>query len=492
MPPQIVRSEEPATAVACDALVIGATSTGEGPCLQPGGNDVDAALDGYLTEYLDIAGFRGKRGELEMVATARRLPAHAVAVVGLGSADELDASAVRAAAGFAARKLSQRSVLASILHEATKDGLAAAVEGFLLGNYIFTGYKSDPASAKTATIMTLGNASDDEIERGQIVSAACVLARDLTNEPASTLSPEVLAARAREIADVAGLECTIHDERELSRRGFGGILGVSQGSARPPRLIELRYSPPGERPPASARVAILGKGITFDSGGLSIKDARSMETMKTDMAGGAAVIATMSALGRLRPNVEVLALVPTAENMNGDAALKPGDVLTHYGGRTTEVNNTDAEGRLVLGDAIAYACESEPSAVVDVATLTGGVVLALGRRSTGLFSNDDRLAEELERAGASAGERLWRLPAYDDYLSYLESEVADMKNSGGRFGAAIFGAIFLKQFLSPGTAWAHLDIAWTARAESDSGETSRGGTGVGVRTLLHWIEGREA
>jgi leucyl aminopeptidase len=302
------------------------------------------------------------------------------------------------------------------------------------------------------------------------------------------LSPEALAGRARELADVAGLECTVLDEEDLRAGNFGGILAVSQGSARPPRLIRLRHAPAHPK----GKVALVGKGITFDSGGLSIKDAKSMETMKNDMAGAAAVIATMSALGRLGVNVEVEGFVPTCENMSGSRALKPGDVIVHRAGRTTEVNNTDAEGRLVLSDAITLACERKPDAVVDAATLTGGVLVALGRKSTGLFANDDALAGELERAAGSAGERLWRLPLYSDYRSELDSEVADMKNSGGRFGSSIIAALFLEEFVQGGVAWAHLDIAGTARTDSDSGELSRGATGVGVRTFLEWLEGRAA
>jgi len=306
------------------------------------------------------------------------------------------------------------------------------------------------------------------------------------NEPASTLTPEALATRATEIADVAGLECTILDDRELADGGFGGILGVGKGSHRPPRLIQMRHRPDA----ASGRVALIGKGITFDTGGLSLKDARAMENMKTDMAGAAAVMATMGALGRLNVSTEVLAFVPACENMPGGNALKPGDVIKHYGGRTTEVNNTDAEGRLVLGDALALACEQEIDAVVDVATLTGGISVALGRKSTGLFANDDALAKALEDAAEAAGERIWRLPLYDDYKRGLDSDVADMKNSAGRDGSSITAALFLREFVKDDVAWAHLDIAGTARAASDYDEVTRGGTGTSVRTLLEWVKAR--
>jgi leucyl aminopeptidase len=335
-------------------------------------------------------------------------------------------------------------------------------------------------------VLFLGNDLDEAVATAQIHADATTTARDLVNEPASILTPEALAARAVEIADVAGLECSVLDERELADRGFGGIVGVGKGSHRPPRLIQMRYRPEA----ASGRVALIGKGITFDTGGLSLKDARGMVDMKTDMAGAAAVIATMGALARLGVSTEVLALVPACENMPGGNALKPGDVITHYGGRTTEVNNTDAEGRLVLGDALALACEEEMDAVIDVATLTGGISIALGRKSTGLFASDDDLARAIEQAAQAAGERTWRLPLYDDYKRALDSDVADMKNSGGRDASSITAALFLSEFVRDGVPWAHLDIAGTARAASDYDEVTRGGTGTGARTLLEWITAR--
>ncbi|MDQ3983396.1 MAG: leucyl aminopeptidase, partial [Actinomycetota bacterium] len=295
-----------------------------------------------------------------------------------------------------------------------------------------------------------------------------------------------LARRAREVADVAGLSFTVWDEKELARRGFGGLLGVAQGSAQPPRFVQLHHRPDNPR----AKVVLVGKGITYDSGGLSLKDAKSMETMKTDMSGAAAVIGAMGAVGRIRPDVEVLGLVPTTENMPGGGAIKPGDVIRHYGGKTVEVLNTDAEGRLVLADALAFASEQEPDVIVDVATLTGAIMVALGTRAAGLFCNDDALAQELIDAGAQEGERLWRMPLIDDYAQDIESDVADLKNiSGARWGGAIVAAVFLQQFVGEGISWAHLDIAGAARAEGAAAEISKGGTGTAARTLVSWVEG---
>ncbi|MDQ4144727.1 MAG: leucyl aminopeptidase, partial [Actinomycetota bacterium] len=317
---------------------------------------------------------------------------------------------------------------------------------------------------------------------------ATLTARELTNEPASALWPEVLAERAREVAEVAGLECTLLDENELAERGFGGLLAVAQGSTRPPRLIELRYKP--ENP--LGHVAIVGKGVTFDSGGLSLKDAKSMETMKTDMGGGAAVIGAMGALPRLDVRVEVTAVVPTTENMPSGSAVKPGDVITHYGGKTSEVLNTDAEGRLILADALAYVSEQRPDAIVDVATLTGAMMVALGKKAAGYFANDDGLAAEIERAAGTAGERVWRMPLFDDYRSDLDSDVADIKNIGTRFGGAIFAALYLGDFIGDGISWGHLDIAGPGRAESDYDEVTKGASGFAARTLVAWLESRGA
>ncbi|HEX2195931.1 MAG TPA: leucyl aminopeptidase, partial [Actinomycetota bacterium] len=349
----------------------------------------------------------------------------------------------------------------------------------------FTAFKSDPRPPKLQSVQVLG-AAEADLEAGWTAAEATMRARDLVNEPAGSLTPSALAERAREIADVAGLDCVVWDEAELAERGFGGVLGVAQGSAQPPRFIQMHHRPDNPR----AKVVLVGKGITYDSGGLSLKDAKSMETMKTDMSGAAAVVAAMGAVGRIRPDVEVLGLVPATENMPGGAAIKPGDVIRHYGGKTVEVLNTDAEGRLVLADALAYASEQEPDAIVDVATLTGAIMVALGTKAAGLFCNDDDMAARLIDAASDEGERLWRMPLFADYAADLESDVADLKNiSGARWGGSIVAAVFLQQFVGSGIKWAHLDIAGAARAEGPSAEISKGGTGTATRTLVSWVEG---
>jgi leucyl aminopeptidase len=485
--PQVTPSSQDALELACDVLVAGVFSGESGAELGSGAARLDEALEGALGRHISDTGFKGKAGELSVVTTLDRLPCKAIVLAGLGARDDLATTAARRAAGAVGRRLSDRAVIGSVLHDdlahARDDAVVASVEGFLLGSYKFTVYKSDPRPSKIQEILLLG-ASPESVERGVAIAEATALARDLINEPASTLTPDALAARAREVADVGGLGCTVMDETELADRGFGGMLAVAQGSTTPPRLIQLHYKPDG----AARKVIIIGKGITFDSGGLSLKDPKNMETMKTDMSGGAAVIGAMSALGRLKPNVEVIALVPASENMPGGEAMKPGDVMRHYGGKTTEVLNTDAEGRLVLADALAFASEMGGDAIVDVATLTGSITVALGLKIGGLFSNDDALAGEILNAGEAAGERYWRMPLFDDFKSELVSEVADQKNVGSRWGGSIIAAKYLQEFVGDGLSWAHLDIAGPARAESDYDDVPKGAAGFATRTLIHWLE----
>jgi leucyl aminopeptidase len=469
-------------------LVVGATAGSGGAELAgSAAAEADAALDGALSEHLRDLQFKAKVGDGAVVPTLGRMPAKMIVVAGLGAAGKAGPAELRRAAGAAGRRLLDSPTIALALHEAVDHPHAAraALEGVLLGSYKFTEFKSDPKPSKIQSILVFG-AAEDELERAATAAEATMLARDLINTPASALTPDALARRAREVADVSGLTCTVWDEDELRERGFGGVLGVAQGSAQPPRFIQLHYRP--ESP--TGKVALVGKGITYDSGGLSLKDAKSMETMKTDMSGAAAVIAAMGAIGRIGPSVEVLGLVPATENMPGGAAIKPGDVITHYGGKTVEVLNTDAEGRLVLADALAFASEQEPQAIVDVATLTGAIMVALGTRATGLFCNDDAMAQRLTEAGAAEGERLWRMPLFDDYAADIESDVADLKNiSGARWGGAIVAAVFLQQFVGKGIAWAHLDIAGAARSDGGTGEITKGGTGTAARTLVSWVEG---
>ena len=485
MPPQIVPSDDNVTDVACDALVVGAHSRDGSFQLSPTAGQVDSALDGYLSEHLEDVSFKAKPGELAVIPTMRRLNAKSVVVAGLGPQDgDLDGR-IRRAAGAAARRLSgSHADLATTLH-ADGGSAAAVAEGFLLGSYRYTEFKSDPRPSKIQRIALLA-ADAAEVERGTAIGEATLLARDLINEPAHSLTPESLARRAQEIADVNGLGCTVLDEAEIEARGLNGVLAVGKGAANKPRFIEITYKPAN----ASGHVALVGKGVTFDSGGLSLKPPASMETMKTDMSGAAAVLAAMSVVKKLGIATAITAYIPAVENMPGGNALRPGDVIKHYGGKTSEVLNTDAEGRLILADALALASEAKPDAMIDAATLTGSIQVALGGKIGGLFCNDDGLAAELEAASETAGEPLWRMPLFEDYRKQLDSEVADMKNVGTRYGGSIVAALFLKEFVAADVPWAHLDIAGIARSESDDDRGPKGGTGAGTATLLSWLENR--
>lgn len=483
--PQLAVVSDEATSVDCDALLVGAYAAGGTFAFEGTAAMVDEALGNGLSDYLTSSGFKGGPGELAVIPAGDGISADAVAVVGLGDKGKADAAVLRRSAGAAARRLSERSTVAVALHEGARDDAGAVAEGLLLGTYTFTTYKSDPKPSKLQRLLFI-DADEEGLDRAAIVAEATALARDLINEPASTLTPEVLAQRAKELGDVSGFETTIWDEARLREKGFGGLLGVSAGSTNPPRFIEMHYAPSG----ANKKVALVGKGVTFDSGGLSLKDAANMEQMKTDMGGAAAVICAISAIAKLKLDIEVLAFVPTTENMPSGTAVRPGDVLKHYGGKTSEVLNTDAEGRLILADALAYASEQKPDAIVDAATLTGSMMVALGKKMTGFFANDDDLAAELEAAAAAGGEPFWRMPLFDPLRKELDSEIADMKNVGTRWGGAIIAALFLREFVGEGIPWAHLDIAGPARAEGDYDEISKGGTGVAVRTLVNWVGSR--
>ena len=323
----------------------------------------------------------------------------------------------------------------------------------------------------------------DALRRGEVVSEAAAWARDLVNTPASDMTPAHLAAAAQQMAKEVGLEVKVWTEKQLEEGGFGGILGVGRGSVNPPRLIEITYRGAAA---SQAPIALTGKGISFDSGGLSIKPAEGMETMKCDMGGAASVLATMKALALLKPKVNVIAAIPSAENMPSGSATRPGDVLRHRGGTTSEVLNTDAEGRLVLADALAYLSEKGPRVIIDTATLTGACMVALGTDVWGVLSNDRALVRDLIAAGEAAGEPGWELPLYGPYRRLIDSEVADIKNIGKRYGGAITAGLFLAEFVGD-TPWAHMDIAGPAFAEKAGDYVPKGGTGVPVRTLVRYV-----
>jgi len=469
--------------------------------LGPGAEEAVAALDAPVTPLFQARGFTGKAGEALALPTLGRLPAATLLLLGVGERAKADAEVLRQAAAAIVRHAAGARRAVTTLPQALPTDPAAAVravaEGALLAAYRFDKYKrtKTDGSRPPAVLGTLALVPGDArraaltgaVAAGQARAAATNLARDLSNEPANAMHPDDLAAAARRLLAGKGVTVKVKDERELAKEGFGGIVGVGQGAEHPPRLVELSYRPRG----ASGTVVLVGKGITFDSGGLSLKPADSMKTMKTDMSGAAAVVGAMSALADLDVKVAVTGYLAAAENMPSGRATRPGDILTMKNGRTVEVLNTDAEGRLVMADALALGASAKPDAIVDVATLTGACVVALGTRYTGLMGNDEALVTELLDAAADAGEPTWRLPLPPEYRKDIESDVADLKNIGDRYAGALVAGLFLEEFVD-GRPWVHLDIAGPARSEADDGYLVKGSTGAAVRTLLSWLERRGA
>jgi leucyl aminopeptidase len=370
------------------------------------------------------------------------------------------------------------------------DAAIALAEGAWLGLYRFDKYVTTKKNADEGSLLHLHLASDRPAwkrilpaatETASIVCSATVLARDLANAPGNEIHPESLADAAQASGERCGYSVTVWRESELREHDMGGILAVGQGSARPPRFMILEYGNAAKRP-----VVLVGKGVCFDSGGISIKPSAGMAEMKMDMSGAAAVIGTFDAVARLGFDVHLVGLIPAVENMPSGTALKPGDIIRHHGGKTSEVDNTDAEGRLILADALAYADSLKPAAVIDLATLTGAVVVALGHVVTGMMGTDSSLMDKLRAAGDRTYERVWELPLYEEYERLIKSDVADVRNVGGRWAGAITGALFLKKFIGS-YPWIHLDIAGTAMTEESSEYVPKGGSGVGVRLLTEFL-----
>jgi leucyl aminopeptidase len=442
----------------------------------PGAEEAVAFLGDTVDQLLDARDFTGKSGQIATIPADPDGPYAEVMLVGIGA--EVDAEVLRRASGSLAKAVGRRPVAATTLHQVDLDGaVSAVVLGFLLGAYRFDKYRSEPKPRHNERLVLLGAGDQSEVAEAEKIAAGVVLARDLINEPAFAKPPLEIAERISTLAE--GVTVEIIDEAGARERGFGGLLAVSAGAASPSCMAILRYEPAD----AVGSLALVGKGIVFDSGGLSLKTTAGMETMKTDMAGAAAVFGAIKAIADLELPVRLIGITPLTENMPGGAAQRPGDVLTAYNGKTIEVLNTDAEGRLVLADALALAAESSPDLIVDVATLTGASKVALGPKIGSLFGNDDRAAAQVESAAAFAGEKVWRLPLESEYRSMIDSDVADMKNSGERWGGAITAALLLQEFVGD-TPWVHLDVAGPARAGKDENYVTKGGTGFGVRTLV--------
>ncbi|OII65764.1 leucyl aminopeptidase [Streptomyces sp. CC53] len=488
-----------AATLRADALVVGVAKPadgGKGLVAAPGAEAVDAAFDGKLAAVLGTLGASGAEGEVVKLPSPDGVKAPLVVAVGLGQAPEKDAAfpreTLRRAAGAAARALHGTKKAAFGLPVDSAEDAQAVAEGALLGAYAFTAYQDRGKDAKgpLAEVALLGGKPRDKAykaaaERALVLAEEVNRARDLINTPPNDLTPEAFAAVATTAGKENGLKVQVLDEKALAKGGYGGILGVGAGSQNPPRLVRIAYT----HPEAQRTLALVGKGITYDSGGISLKPAGHNETMKCDMSGAAAVFAAVVAAARLGLPVNVTGWLALAENMPSGSATRPGDVLRMYSGKTVEVLNTDAEGRLVLADAITRASEENPDAIVDVATLTGAMMVALGSRTFGIMANDDAYRTAIHEVAEEVGEQSWPMPLPSDLRKGMDSPTADIANMGERMGGGLVAGLFLKEFVGEGITWAHLDIAGPAFNEGGPfGYTPKGGTGSSVRTLVRLAE----
>lgn len=444
-------------------------------------------------DLLTSRGFEAAPGQAETITTERGL----VLAVGAGKQAEISANRLRQCAVVVGRGAGRHASIAVDFGDARGDAIdpvdavQAIVEGIELGSYEFLGHKSEPKASQLRRVTIVGPTgakAKDALARGEAISAGVALARDLVNEPGGSLTPVAFARRVSSLAKAKKLTIEVMDLAAIRKARMGGLLGVNRGSEQQPRFVTLRYRPKGR---VRGSLALVGKGITFDAGGLSIKTAQGMMTMKCDMAGAAAVVGAMSAIAAVAPPVEVTAYLPMTDNMLGGDATRPGDVLTIRNGKTVEVLNTDAEGRLVLADALSLAGEAGHDAIVDLATLTGAAMAALGPQYAAVMSNDDAWVSQVLAAGERSGERLWRLPLAPEYRTMLDSTIADMKNIGGPLAGAITAGLFLQEFVVDGTPWAHIDLAGPAFTDTPFDEHPKGGTGFGVRTLVALAESFE-
>jgi leucyl aminopeptidase len=481
-----------------DAVVVGLYQA-DTPQLAAGSERLDAAFGGRLAETFRLLGATGEVGTVTKLASLGAVPSPLVVAVGLGKAEASTTDTLRRAAGAATRALAGSKQIALALpatdadgHQKPGDAVAALAEGALLGGYQFAGYKTKPNPGHRgpvgAVAIVVPDSSDtSRLKRATAVSNAVIQTRDWVNAAPNELRPPQFAESVAAAATKAKLDVEVLDEKALRKGGYGGILAVGMGSAAPPRLVRLAYHPKG----ATHSVALVGKGITFDSGGVSIKPAQGMWEMKSDMGGAAAIAATMLAVAALKPKISITAYVPMAENMLSGSSYRPGDVVTMYGGKKVEVLNTDAEGRMVLGDAIARACEDEPDYLIETSTLTGGQVTALGKRVAGVMGTDE-FCDRVKQAGERAGEAAWPMPMPEDVRKNMESEIADLNQVAAgmdRAGHMLQGAVFLSEFVADGVPWAHIDIAGPSYHTGEPyGYVTKGGTGVPVRTLVDLID----
>lgn len=468
---------------------------------QPGGGTgaIDKALNGAISNSISDEEFKGELGDTLVIRTLGSIAAKYVIVVGLGKSSNFDTIGVMRASACAARKCRELRAkrVSTILHGAGIGGLpveecaCSTILGAVLGTYEYNELKTKDAKPNSINEFDIVELSSDKLEainvgikKAEVIGDAVVFARDLSNAPSNIVTPEYLADIANRLSNEYDLDCDVMDRKSIEEAGMGLLAAVARGSEVEPRFIELRYT--SDR--ASKTVAIVGKGITFDTGGYSLKPSDNMYGMKDDMSGAAAVLAAMRAVAREKPDINVIGLIPATENSIGANAIHPGDVFKSHNGKSVEVNNTDAEGRLILADAISYATKLGVDEIIDVATLTGACVIALGHEMSGIFGNDDNLVDGLIHSGRTAGEIMWPLPLFDDYKEYLKSDVADLKNTGIREGGAINGALFIRSFIGDDSSWAHIDLS-SSSVDKDTDLAKKGSTGAGAGTLVGYLLG---
>jgi leucyl aminopeptidase len=460
-------------------------------------SEIDQAAGGLLRKLAQSGELTGKPLEITLVHSPSGLKAARLLLVGAGKREKFDGATLRKIAGASLRYLKSRSVkqFAFLVRESdvTEDAAQAIAEGALAANFESDKYKTDKKNDKSVDMILLAGYSDKEraagekgLSRGRIIADAQNFTRDLVNEPSNKLTPTLLAEKAEAMAKDAGLAIEILDEKKIADLKMGALLSVAQGSVEPPRVMVITYAPANPKP-GSPVIGLVGKAVTFDTGGISIKPADGMEKMKYDMAGGATMLGVMRALAALKPNVKVICVVPSTENMPGGKAQKPGDIQTAMSGKTIEVLNTDAEGRLILADGIHYAKQLGATHLVDAATLTGAIVVALANVNVGVFGSDQPWTDKLLASAKAVGEKMWQMPIDDDYREFIKGTVADIQNIGsGKGGGAITGAMFIKEFTGD-TPWIHLDIAGTAWNDDAKPWLAKGPTGVALRTLVNLV-----
>ena len=459
---------------------------------------LDRALGGSLRKLLQSKEFEGKANEVLLYHTQGSVPAKRLVLVGLGKKNDVTLETIRQAIGTAAKRARQAKAgsFTVVLPTVTPAGMSsvevaqAMVEGAILGSYQFTVYRTAAAEHAVEGMKILipqkGQLKQvsEGVRRGIATAEATVFVRDLCNHPSNVLTPTKVAEEAKAIAKAEKISIKILEQKEMERLGMGALLGVARGSQEPPKFIILEYN--GTKKKDERPVVLVGKTITFDTGGISLKPAENMEHMKADMTGGAEVLASIRAAARLKLPLRLISILPVAENMPGGRAMKPGDVVTTLSGKTVEVQNTDAEGRLILADGLAYAMRYKPAALIDIATLTGACVVALGQFAIGMFGTDQALKEQVRKSGQKAGERVWEMPLWEEYFEQLKSDVADMRNIGGRGGGMITAALFLSKFVGD-CPWVHLDIASTDWSERERAYVPKGPTAIGTRLLLQYL-----